>query len=139
MFFHGRVLAFPHCRAVSEHSMSAANKLKDWISQQKDNSVSLIAEQVLQKYLEPYGRLLGFALNTRQSRASLKVLLNGEAEPIMIDILEYELIQDATGTYVTVKQAKTSRDWLSALVQQFLIGRRFPIPEKYATYAKMLL
>jgi hypothetical protein len=94
---------------------------------------------MLQKQLEPYGRLIGFALNSRQSTASLKVLLHGETEPITIDIEEYELVQNASGTYVSVKRARTSREWLTTLVQQFLQGRRFDIPDKYATYAKMLL
>jgi hypothetical protein len=119
--------------------MNTGSKLKDWIHRQKDASVSMVAEKMLQKYLEPYGRLMDLALNSRQNTASIKVLLKGETEPLIIDIQEYELVQEPAGSYVTVKRATASREWLTLLLRTFLLGRRLDVPEKYATYAKMLL
>ena len=119
--------------------MNAGSKLKDWIHRQKDASVSMVAEKMLQKYLEPYGRLLELALNSRQNTASIKMLLRGETEPVTIDIQEYELVQAGTGSYLTVKRATASREWLTALLRTFLLGRRLDLPEKYASYAKLLL
>jgi hypothetical protein len=124
---------------MSRAKMSVTSKLKDWIQTQKDNSVSLIAEKMLRKQLEPYGRLVGFSLNSRENRASVKVLLNGEVEPITVDIQQYILSRDASGSYVTVSSARASREWITTLLHHFLIGKRIDIPEKYAGYAKMLL
>ena len=119
--------------------MNTGSKMKDWFHKQKDASVSMVAEKMLQKYLEPYGRLLDFALDSRQHTASIKLLLKGEADPVTIDIHEYELVQDPSGIYVTVKRATSSREWLTVLLRSFLLGRRLDLPEKYASYAKMLL
>jgi hypothetical protein len=119
--------------------VSATSKLKDWIQGQKDSSVSLVAEKLLQEYVEPYGSLRSFSLNSRQNAASFEVLLKGETEPITVDVQEYQLIQDSTGSYVAVTRVNASREWLTSLLQDFVVGRRLAIPRKYASYAKMLL
>ncbi len=118
--------------------MNTASKLKDWIQNQKDSSVSLIAERMLRKYVEPYGHLIGCALNSRERTASATVLLKGEAEPIRIDVQEYELGQLGTKSFVTVKRIQATRPWLTALLQDFVVGRRLDIPDQYASYVRML-
>ena len=119
--------------------MSATDKLKSWFRQQKDNSVSFVVEKVLATKVAPYGELLDFQLHSNENRAFLKVLLRGEPDPVSLFIDEYRLRQGPAGTEVIILQARASRDWLSQLLQDFLINRPFPVPEKYAGYAKMLL
>jgi len=119
--------------------MSAASKLMGWFQDQKDNSVSFVVEKLLRGKLEAYGRLLEFNLNSRQHSAQLTLLLQGETEPLTVEIQEYQLTHDPSGSYVTVNRANTSKAWLTRLLEDFLIGRRLDIPEKYANMAKMLL
>ena len=119
--------------------MSAAGKLGSWLKERKDSSVSFVVEKLLQKRLEPYGRLLDFALDSRHQSASLKILLKGEVEPVSVAIDQYILTSEGTAIYLTVKLASASRPWISQLIDDFLIGRRFPLPEKYNSAIRMLL
>ena len=119
--------------------MSIGASLKNWFQTQKDHSVSLIAERMLRAKLEPYGSVTEFSLDSKRNTASLSLLLRGEAEPVTVDIQEYDLAHEADSHYFVVKQVATSREWLTRLLQDFVIGQRFLIPEKYANYAKMLL
>jgi hypothetical protein len=56
-----------------------------------------------------------------------------------VDVLDYELGDDQEGLYVTFAGATASREWLTLLLQDLLVGRRFHIPEQFASYAKLLL
>ena len=119
--------------------MSVGSTLKEWFQSQKDNSVSFVVEKMLRTRLEPYGCVSAFSLDSKNNRAALTILLKGETQPVTLDIREYVFAADAQGAYLVVKQAITSREWLTVLVQDLLIGRRLPIPDKYAAYAKLLL
>jgi hypothetical protein len=119
--------------------MSTSGKLRNWLQGQKDTSVSFLVEKMLQKKIEPFGRLLEFKLDSRQNGASLKLLLKGETEPVMLWVDEYLLVQSANQISVTVRRARASREWITALLDELLLGKPFIVPEKYAPYVKMLL
>lgn len=119
--------------------MNAREKLTGWLKERKDSSVSFLVEKVLQKRLEPYGRLLSFELNSREQTASVKMMPTGEVEPITLEVEQYVLTLEAAGVFLTIKHASTSRPWLTRLLEEFVIGRAFPVPEKYSNVVKMLL
>ena len=119
--------------------MSAGSKLKGWFQDQKDLGLSFVIEKLLRSKIEGYGRLQEFALNSRDRTAQVILLLQGEAEPLKLEIQEYELHDDPAGSYVTVNRLTTSKAWMTRLLEDFFVGRRLPIPEKYANIAKMLL
>lgn len=119
--------------------MSATDKLKNWFQGQKDSSVSFVMEKMLQKKLERYGRLMEFKLDSRQNTASLKLLLKGETDPVSVWVEEYRVLENAAGNSVVVKRARASREWITLLMEDVLLGKCFPIPEKYASVTRMLL
>lgn len=119
--------------------MSTAGRLKSWLQDRKDSSVSMVLEKMLQKKIARYGRLLQFRIDSARSSASVEVLLHGEAHPLAVQIERYELSHRQQTSYVTVHQATTSRQWLNSLLEDAILGRPFPIPEQYASYAKMIL
>ncbi|MHC1764280.1 MAG: hypothetical protein AB9869_08235 [Verrucomicrobiia bacterium] len=110
-----------------------------WLQDQKDSTVSFVLEKVLRKKVERYGRLVEFKLDSRSAQASITLALHGEADPVTIWIDEYHLISHRDGTSVSIAKARTSREWLTLLVQDFLLGRAFPIPAEYASYVKLVL
>jgi hypothetical protein len=119
--------------------MSVATTVKNWLHTQKDHSVSFLAEGMLRTRLEPYGCLREFKLDSQKNTASFTLLLKGELEPVTVDVQEYGLVEDGHGHYLVVNQVGSSRKWLDALLNDFLVGRRLRIPEKYAHYTKLLL
>ncbi len=110
-----------------------------WLANPKDTSVSMVLEKVLRDQLQKYGRVLDFKLDSRQNTLRLELLLKGEQEPLSVFVDEYQLVSDATGTWVVIKRATASRDWITTLLQDFVLSRRIPIPDKYASISKMLL
>ncbi len=82
--------------------------------------------------------MLNFYIDSRQKTAQVEVLLKGEKEPITLIVQEYELSTEDSGTYLTIRKATASREWLAVLLDKFVCGRRFPIPEKYASVARMV-
>lgn len=118
--------------------MSARAKFKSWIQAGKDSSVAFVLEKLLQKRFERYGTMIEIKIESRQSTASVTLLLRGEREPVTINIERYELGENASGNYFTVRQATASREWLTLLLQDFLLNKEFPIPEKYAGYLRMI-
>lgn len=119
--------------------MSDLNKLTNWLHRQKDSSTSFVLEVALQKVIAQYGRMLNFSIDSRQKTAQVEVLLKGEKEPITLIVQEYELSTDNSGTYLVIKKATASREWLSVLLDEFICGRRFPVPEKYASLTKLVV
>jgi hypothetical protein len=119
--------------------MSVVTKVKSWFHQQKDASVSFFLARALREHLDKYGELTHLTLDSQHNAAQLDLLLKGEADPVQIFLTEYEVLEDASGTYVLIKDVRASREWLSLLARDFLNGRRFAIPEKYAALARLLL
>jgi hypothetical protein len=119
--------------------MSARDKLTGWLKERKDSSVSFLVEKVLQKRLEGYGRLLAFDLNSREQTACVKMLPTGEVEPVTINVEQYVLSMEPGGVFLTLKQASTSRPWLTKLLDEFVVNQPFPVPEKYGNVIKLLL
>ncbi len=116
-----------------------AGGLKTWLAGKKDASVSFVAEKLLRKRLERYGELLELRINSRERSAVVEMLPRGELEPVRIDVHRYEIGEEDGALHVTLAQASASRAWLTLLLQDFVLDRRFPIPEQYASVAKLLL
>ena len=92
--------------------------------------MSFMAEKVLAKRVEPYGKLLDVKIQSGANSASIKLLLKGETEPVALQIDEYRLFEEGADAYLEVKRASASREWLHLLIQDFLVGRRFSIPDQ---------
>ena len=112
--------------------------LASWLHKQKDSTVSFLAERALQHYLKRYGRMLKFYLDSRNKTAQCEILLAGEKDPITVLIQEYELKNTGTGTVIVIRKATASREWLHLVMQDFLLGKEFPLPDKFAPALKLL-
>jgi hypothetical protein len=106
--------------------------MKDWLIEK--TVPSLLNDRVL----KPYGELSAFKFDSNQRTAEGELLLHGEREPIHVRIGAYELVTEGTRTYVVIKQFSTSRDWITRLAEDFVIGRRFALPESFGKYVAML-
>ena len=78
------------------------------------------------------------SIDTKTKRIRLRLELLGEKEPIEVRILRYGLAQKGETTYITIEEATSSREWLTAVLREFLVGREFAIPAKAGTILKLL-
>lgn len=104
-----------------------------FLSASKDRLVETMAPGVLNSgFLQPYGRITSFKLNSESRELDVTVELNGEVEPLRVHIQQYELIEEDGKMFLIIHRAVTSRAWLTALVSDLAVGRRLELPENIA-------
>jgi len=106
--------------------------MKDWLIEK--TVPGLLNDRVL----KPYGELTSFKFKSAECSAEAELMLKGETQPVRLRIGSYELISEGERTFVVIKELITSREWMTRLAQEFVIGKRFEIPESVAKYASMI-
>src|SRR4051812_18201608 len=106
---------------------------KDWLLEKTG------AAMLNQSVLKPYGTLTSLKLDTRVRSIAAELALNGEAEPVHIEIQEYELMEENDSLYFIIKRIDTSREWLTALARDFAVERKLEVPASVRRYLPMIL
>jgi len=105
---------------------------KDWLMEKA--AVVMINQAVL----KPYGTLTALKLDTTARTINAELQLNGETEPVRIEVHEYELLEEAGKAFVVLKSLSTSRSWLTRLANDFAVGRRFALPESVRKFIPLI-
>src|SRR5687767_6857613 len=109
-------------------------------SQAKDRLIeSTVPAYLNRSYLEPYGSITDFKINTTNRSIDLVLQLKGEAEAIRLNVEEFELIERDDNTFVQLKRVSTSREWLTRAAQDFLVNRPFRLPPEAGRALKTIL
>ena len=95
---------------------------KDWLVEKTGTAM------LNQSVLKPYGTLTKLKLDTAARSIEAEVELNGETQPVRIQIHEYELKEENGSLYFMIKKISTSREWLTALALDFAVDRKFEVP-----------
>ena len=119
--------------------MSWANLVKGAINQVKDSGAATAIQRWLAKEMSDYGEVLDFSINSGQRKAELHVLLKGEHERLTVRIEDYEITTHAHEDFIVVRRAHASREWVNAVLRNFVINKRHKIPAQYSSMAKMVL
>jgi hypothetical protein len=106
--------------------------MKDWLIAK--TVPGLLNERVL----KPYGELTAFKFDSKNHSAEGELMLKGEREPIRVRIGSYDLFSEGGSTFVVINSFAASREWVARLGQNFLVGRRFQLPESVGKYAAMI-
>jgi hypothetical protein len=96
-----------------------------------------VLEQMALKYLntrllEPYGQATRLRLNSEEKSIHVEVELKGETEPVQVELTGYDVRRHGTRYFATVKEIRTSRDWLTTLAQTRVCNSRFELPAQVA-------
>ena len=78
------------------------------------------------------------SIDTKTKRIRVRLELLGEKEPIEVEVLRYSLTEKGETTYITIEEATSSREWLTAALREFLVGRDLAIPAKAGAVLKLL-
>jgi hypothetical protein len=106
--------------------------MKDWLIEKTVPTV------LNERVLKPYGTLTDFKFDSKLRTAEGEVLLKGEREPIRVRIGSYDLVTEGGRTFVIIQNFIASREWITRLAQDFLIGKRFELPETIGKYISMV-
>ena len=104
----------------------------------KDSVLAFGVRTLLNSRLSAIGKITDLTLDTARRRAQLRMTLRGERGAIDVADLKYD-IQHADGSeWLTLVDAVTSREWLTAALKQFAVGRSFHMSGNGARVLRLL-
>jgi hypothetical protein len=101
--------------------------------------LAFTARVAINTKLRSIGDMTELSIDTKNKRVRVRLELLGEHEPIDVDILRYSLKEKGQTTYITIEEAKSSREWVTAAMREFVVGQDFPIPAKASAVLKLLV
>ncbi len=72
-------------------------------------------------------------LNTSESRCSFKARLAGEALPIEINIIHFDVLAKDGAKFLKVTEVSSDRKWVDLLLQDHLKNKQFRLPSLLAS------
>jgi hypothetical protein len=79
------------------------------------------------------------SVDTGRRAIRVRLELVGESTTVEIHVMSYSVEQQGERAWVTIGDATASREWMTELLRQLVIGRTFDLPERAAAIAKLLL
>lgn len=118
--------------APGENLCFARMGAKDWLVEKA--GMALLNQAVL----KPYGTLTRLKLDTTARTIEADLELNGETQPVNVQVREYELRESAGRVTVVLKDIHTSREWLTTLMKNFVVDKEFTLPDSVMKFLPML-
>jgi hypothetical protein len=112
--------------------------VRNLFQRSKDATIGFAARSAINSRLRGIGQVIELSIDTTRKTIRARLELLGESEPIDVDITSYRLRTNDRGTEVIIENATTSREWMNVALQQFVIGKSFPVPPKAEGMLKML-
>jgi hypothetical protein len=104
----------------------------------KDLALAYTARSLLNRRFRAFGEVTDLALDTAHHSVSLRVALRGEPEPIDVHVSRYAIDRTPSGPVLTVMDGTASREWLTAVLREFAVGRPWPIPSNAGVLPRLL-
>ncbi|MBC8094804.1 MAG: hypothetical protein H7Y43_03220 [Akkermansiaceae bacterium] len=113
--------------------MSIFASAKDRLMEQA--ALSFLNSQVL----APFGQATSLRMDSNAKTIRVELDLKGETAPVMIEITGYEVFNEGDRFFLSARSASTSREWLTALANAQLCGKRIEIPEQAGRWLTRML
>ena len=116
----------------------ATKGLRNVFHSSKDATLAFTARVAINTKLRSIGEMTELSIDTKTKRVRARLELLGEKEPIDVEILRYSLKEKDETTYITIEDAASSREWVTAVLREFVVGQDLPIPAKARAVLKLL-
>jgi hypothetical protein len=104
-----------------------------FFSDSKDRMIEAVALPMLNNvWLKSFGQATSLKLDSTKKSAEIVLELKGEQTPLTIHVQEYEVLREPNGTFVVIKAVTTSREWMTGMAREYLVGRRLAVPPEAA-------
>ncbi len=97
------------------------------------------AEAALGVALRDYGTVRSVSLNSAERWFEVELELKGESAPVRVRAEEVTFRTVGQRVHARIGRVEASREWLTRLGSQFVVGREFPLPPHVATAVRVLL
>src|SRR5512140_1798702 len=104
------------------------DSLKSIVSALKEGAVDAGAKAYINQKIQGIGEVTNLQIDPRTKTILLEASLKGEVSPVVVKVLQYEIGSAPEAAYVVVKQFDASREWIRAVLNQYVAGQKLPIP-----------
>jgi hypothetical protein len=106
----------------------------------KDRLLESTAPAVLNESLmRPYGQITSLKIDSTDKTLRLEALLRGEKEKISVEVLSYEIVKRDGEVCFVAKEVRTSREWITTLAREQIVGKPIPVPAQLSSWVTRLL
>ena len=109
------------------------------LKKMKDAALSKGARIAINSQIKEYGKMLKLNLDSKQKNIEMKVMLDGEHEPLSVHVRQYEMSEENGKHFLKVHGVTTSRAWINTVVSSYLEGKTFEVPTEYAKMLKVVI
>jgi hypothetical protein len=125
-------------KILSRRGAVTTKRLRDVLYRSKDATLAFTTRVAINAKLRSIGEMTELSIDTKTKRIRVRLELLGEKEPIEVEILRYSLKEKGDTTYITIEEAISSREWITAALREFFVGQHLAIPAKAAAVLKLL-
>jgi hypothetical protein len=94
----------------------------------KDALTSQVARRYVNSLIGRYGVVRELKIDSAAKSAGITCELIGEAEPVIVRVEHYRIIDEAGKRWIEVTACSCSRPWLQHLLEDHACGRRVELP-----------
>ncbi len=109
------------------------------LGRMKDAALSKSVRAALNRYMKEYGKMLKLELDSKSKKMMMEVMLEGEKEPLRVEVERYELSEAGGKHYLKVYGIHTSRAWINTVAATYLEGKAVEVPEQYVPVLKLVI
>ena len=104
------------------------DSLKNIVLAFKEGAVEAGAKAFINRKIESFGEVTHLQIDPRGKIILLQATLKGETSPVVVKVLRYEVISAPEATYLQLGEFDASREWITAVLNQYVTGLRLPVP-----------
>ncbi len=104
----------------------------------KNRAITTGLKVAINGKISKYGQVATLDLDTKSKSISMVLELEGESEAITLTVDNYKIDINSTHSEITLYGVHTNKKWLDMLASDFIEGKVFTIPPKYAKHFKIL-
>jgi len=112
---------------------------KSLLNKGKDLTLSLAIKKVINKKIEKFGEISKLDFNTNTKTIDIEVQLKGEIEILKIFVDKYEIKEENSRHYLIVNHIKSSKEWLTSVLEEYVNNEKFEVPSEYVTILKAVI
>ena len=99
----------------------------------------------INKEIGEFGKMLDLKFDNKNKSITLVVDLKGEDKPLEVNIEKYEIISNSIDdkkditSEIKIISASADKEWINAIIKNFVIGKIFLVPTKYLSLIEEFL
>ncbi len=102
--------------------------LKSIVSAFKAGAVEAGAKAYINQKIQNFGEVTSLQIDPLAKTILLEASLKGETTPVLVKVIQYEVISTPEAAHLVLKRFDASREWIGAVLNEYVAGQKFTIP-----------